>query len=206
MIDRNIETDRLSLKIPIMEEQYLLWNILRQEIVWQYYMSIPERFNNDRKLFQESLNDWSKQEKFFRKKIDNLNNDSDKYTWTIHLKDGTVIGQITVQPNPKYPENPKIRDIGWYIDPKLQGNGYAYEAAKAILDYMFTITDIEEIQTGANVVNMPSWKLMEKLGFVRVGQLPSSHYDKNGNQLESYNYILNRELYFSKNSETKKIK
>jgi len=71
---------------------------------------------------------------------------------------------------------------------------------------MFTITDIEEIQTGANVVNMPSWKLMEKLGFVRVGQLPSSHYDKNGNQLESYNYILNRELYFSKNSETKKIK
>lgn len=125
MCTRKIETERLSLNVPVIEEQYHLWNILRQEVVWQYYMNIPERFNNDRRLFQESLDDWTKQEQYFKKKIDNLDNDSDKYTWTIHLKDGTVIGQITVQPNPKYPTNPKVRDIGWYIDPKLQGNGFA---------------------------------------------------------------------------------
>lgn len=204
MNDRNIETERLSLKIPVMEDQYFLWNILRQEIVWQYYMHIPKRFNNDRSEFQKSFDDWSKQEKFYKMKIDNLNKDSDKYTWTIHLKDGTVIGQMTVQPNDKYPSNPKIRNVGWYIDPKLQGNGYAYEAAKAILDYMFTMTDIEEIQTEANVVNQSSWKLMEKLGFVRIGESLSSHYDKNGNQLSQYDYTINREMYLTPNKGIRK--
>ncbi len=205
MYDRNIETERLNLKVPVMEDQHFLWNILKQEIVWQYYMHIPERFNNDRNLFQESLDDWSKQEKFFKMKIDNLDKDSDKYSWTIHLKDGTVIGQMTVQPNSKYPDNPKIRNIGWYIDPKLQGNGYAYEAAKAILDYMFSVVDIDEIQTEANVINSPSWKLMEKLGFVRTGESLSSHYDKNGNQLSQYEYRITKEIYLTQNKEGRKL-
>lgn len=70
---------------------------------------------------------------------------------------------------------------------------------------MFTLTDIEEIQTGANIDNMPSWKLMEKLGFVRTGESLSSHYDKNGNQLKSYDYELNRDLYFDKAKKTNKM-
>lgn len=204
MNDRNIETERLSLKIPVLEDQYFLWNILKQEIVWQYYMSIPERFNHDRKLFQKSLNDWNKQEKFFRMKIDNLDKDSDMYTWTIHLKDGTVIGQMTVQPNSKYPDNPKIRNIGWYIEPKLQGNGYAYEAARAILDYMFSVVNIDEIQTEANVINIPSWKLMEKLGFVRIGESLSSHYNKDGNQLSQYEYMITKEMYLTSHKRIRK--
>lgn len=197
MNERNLETDRLSLKVPTMKEQYDLWNILRQESVWQHYMCIPKRFNNDRELFQKVLDDWDKQKRFFQMKIDNLDSDSDKYTWSIYLKDGTVIGQMTVQPNSNYPDNPKIRNVGWYIDPKLQGRGYAYEAASKIIDYMFTKTDVEEIKTEANIINKNSWKLMEKLGFVRIGESLSAHYDKEGNQLSQYNYKFTKEMYLS---------
>ena len=199
MVMSNLETERLSLRKPTMAEQYDLWNILRQEKVWQYYMNIPDRFNNDRKAFQESLDDWSKQEKFFKRKIDNAEEDSDKYTWSIFLKNGTVIGQMTVQPNDNYPDNPRIRTVGWFIDPKLQRQGYAYEAARAVLDYMFSQTDLKEIRTEANIVNPGSWGLMEKLGFIRIGESISSHYDINGNPLKQYNYMINRDMYLTKN-------
>ena len=37
--------------------------------------------------------------------------------------------------NVEYLEN--IRDVGWYIDPKYQGMGYATEVATAMIDFMF---------------------------------------------------------------------
>lgn len=62
--DRNIETERLYLKIPTMLEQYDLWKILKQEKVNKFYMATPTRFNNNRQAFQESLNNWEKQKIF----------------------------------------------------------------------------------------------------------------------------------------------
>ena len=167
---KNIETERLLLMVPTMKEQYDLWNILKQEKVNKWYMPTPERFNNDRNAFQNALNDWNKQAKFYQTKINSLNDNSNMFTWSIFLKNGTVIGQMTVQPKKKYPNNPEIRDVGWFINPKYQGQGYAYEAASAILDYMFFEVEIEIIKTSSAKINPSSWKLMEKLGFERTGK------------------------------------
>lgn len=192
MID--IKTKRLNLKRPTMDEQYALFNILRKEEVNKYYIVTPKRFKN-REEFLISLNDWNKQKKFYQKKIDNLNTDNYKYTWSIFLKDNTVIGQITVQPNNNYPNNTKIRDIGWFIDPKHQRKGYMFEAASAVLDYMFKEEKIDGIETGAAAINIPSWKLMEKLGFKRVGEIDSPYLDESGNHLLGYKYELCRSDY-----------
>lgn len=188
---KNIETERLSLRIPTMEEQYDLWNILKQEKINKYYMPTPKRFNN-REEFLVSLNDWSKQKEFYQKKVDNLDVDDYKYTWSVFLKDGPVIGQLTVQPNDNYPNNSKIRDIGWFIDLKYQRKGYMFEAASAILDYMFKEEKIDRIETLAAVINTPSWKLMDKLGFKRIGETNSPYLDDNNNYLLEYKYGLNR--------------
>ena len=197
---KNIETDRLLLKIPTMKEQYDLWNILKQEKVNRWYMPTPERFNGDRNSFQSSLNDWSKQEKFYQMKIDSLNDNSNMFTWSIFLKDGTVIGQMIVQPKKEFPNNPEIRDVGWFINPKYQGQGYAYEAAQAILDYMFNEVEIEEIRTSAAQINRGSWGLMEKLGFERTGEKTSTYLDENGEYLKSYTYEINCEKYLMNKS------
>lgn len=196
---KEFETTNLLITKPSMDEQYDLWNIIRQPIVWQYYMHIPGRFNNDRKLFQESLDNWDKQKKFFYNKVENLDSDDHRYTWTIKLKDGTPIGQMTVQPNSKYEGNLNIRNIGWFIDPKYQGHGYATEAATTILDFMFNVVLIDEIRTEANIINPASWKLMEKLGFKRIGESLSSHYDEVGNQLMQYDYLLTKDMYLKNN-------
>lgn len=194
---KNIETERLLLMVPTMKEQYDLWNILKQEKVNKWYMPTPVRFNNDRNAFQNELNNWNKQEKFYQMKIDSLNDNSNMFTWSIFLKNRTVIGQMTVQPEKEYPNNPEIRDVGWFINSEYQGQGYAYEAASAILNYMFFEVEIERIKTSAAKINPSSWKLMEKLGFERTGEKTSSYLDENGKYLKSYIYEITREEYLT---------
>lgn len=110
------------------------------------------------------------------------------------LKNGEVIGQMTVQSNSDY-DNLAIRNIGWYINPKYQGLGYATEAAMKIIEFMFNVVEIDSIITEANVVNCGSWKLMEKLGFERTGESVSNHIDDEGKNLMQYNYLLTKEKY-----------
>ena len=207
----NIETDRLYLKVPTMNEQKRIWEIIKKEDVNKYYFPTPDRIFNKynlkkdnvedlleaRKIFQLQLSDWERQKKFYEKKIIDINNgeNNQKYTWSIFLKDGNVIGQMTVQPNENYPDNENIRDVGWFIDPDYQKKGYAYEASKAILDYMFNDIGIERIETSAAAINPASWKIMEKLGFTYTGNKISTYLDDNNNIIECKCYSITKEQY-----------
>jgi RimJ/RimL family protein N-acetyltransferase len=211
---RELETDRLILKKPTMNEQFQLWNILRDENVNRYYFPTPDRIfdkNNlkkdnihdlkkARQIFMEQLNDWNRQQPFYEKKIESINSEDNgqKFTWSIFLKNGEVIGQITVQSSNKYPNNPEIRNIGWFVSPKYQGNGYASEAAIEVLRFMFEEVEIEKIITSAAIANPGSWKIMEKLGFERIGEKASTYFDNEDNILSCYCYRGNKELFLSK--------
>ena len=208
---KEIETDRLILKIPTMNEQKDLWNILIDEDVNRLYFPTPDRiFNKNnlskdkvedlieaRKIFLEQLNDWERQMPFYEKKIISINNgeDNNKFTWSIFLKSGEVIGQMTVQPSEFSDDNPGIRDVGWFISPKYQRKGYASEAAKAILDFMFYEVEIDKIITSAAAVNVGSWKIMEKLGFEFTYNKPFTYLDEFNNKVESKCYEVTREKY-----------
>ena len=139
---RQLETKRLLLKIPTINEQKDLWEIVRKEEVNRYYFPTPDRIFNKynlsknnkedllkaRSIFLEQLNDWQRQEPFYIKKIEDINNEENnqKFTWSIFLKDGTLIGQMTVQQSDEYPDNPSIRDVGWFIDSKYHQICYAF--------------------------------------------------------------------------------
>ena len=208
---KEIETERLILKIPTMNEQKDLWNILIDEDVNRLYFPTPDRiFNKNnlskdkvedlieaRKIFLEQLNDWERQMPFYEKKIISINNgdNSNKFTWSIFLKSGEVIGQMTVQPSEFSDDNPAIRDVGWFISPKYQRKGYASEAAKAILDFMFYEVEIDKIITSAAAVNVGSWKIMEKLGFEFTYNKPFTYLDEFNNKVESKCYEVTREKY-----------
>lgn len=205
-------TSRLELRLPTMKEQHRLWEILIDETVNRYYFPTPDRIfiKNDlskedindlktaRKIFMEQLSDWERQKPFYEKKIESirLQEDSQKYTWSIFLKDtDTVIGQITCQLKDNEPEN--IRDVGWYIDPNFQRQGYATEAANAVLDFMFNEVEITDIKTSAAEINPGSWKIMEKLGF-KYGGKNKSTYFKDNEILISKEYFCNRESYLNR--------
>lgn len=198
-----LHTERLDIRVPKYEDQYDLWNILKQESVNLYYHSTPSRFET-RKEYQEALQDWESQKKWYYLKIDNLDKDSDMYTWTIFLKTiDKPIGQITVQPNDQY-DDLNIRNIGWYINPELQGQGLAYEAAVEVLKFMFNQVEIERIETEAVTLNPASWKLMEKLGFVRTGIIKASYKDMEDNDIYKYTYFLNKSMFLERLKELDK--
>ena len=206
---KNLYTERLELRIPTMKEQYILWKILINEDINQYYFPTPDRIfvknnlskdniedlKNARKIFMKQLSDWERQKPFYEKKIEyiQMQEDSQKYTWSIFLKDTEiVIGQITCQPKDNKPDN--IRDVGWFIDTKYQGQGFATEAALTVLDFMFNEVEITDIYTGAAEINPASWKIMEKLGFEFVGTKKSSYF-KDNEILISKEYHCNKELF-----------
>lgn len=217
---KNFETEHLIIKKPTMNEQFELWNILRDENVNRYYFPTPDRIfvkNNlkkdnindlkkARKIFMEQLNDWKRQEPFYKNKIEsiNLEDNSQKFTWSIFLKNGEPIGQMTVQPSDEYANNPEIRDVGWFIKPKYQGNGYGTEVALTVLKFMFEEVEIRQIITSAAIINPGSWRIMEKLGFERIGKKQSTYFDNDDNILINYCYKVDREKFSKNNISLKK--
>ena len=188
-----IETDRLILKSQTMNEQKYLWSVLMIPSVNKYYLSVPVKF-------REKLKDWNKQEQFYIEEMKH-SNDLDIYRWSIFLKNGECIGRISCQEaefDSDSEIDPAIRDVGWYIDPRYQGNGYCTEAAQAMLKYMFEEVGITEIKTAAAIENPASWKIMEKLGFKRAGYTKMIQYTYLDELTEDYQYNITKEMYFDK--------
>jgi len=61
---------------------------------------------------------------------------------------------------------PATAEVGlfWAIDPALQKNGYAPEAARAVMEYLFTHEKLGRIIATTGYENLPSQKVMEKIG------------------------------------------
>lgn len=191
---RELHTNRLDIKIPTYEEQYDLWNLLKIESININLMTTPPCFNN-RKEFQKTLEDWELQKKKYYLNIDNLDKDSNMYTWTIFLKGtGKVIGQISIQPNEKY-NDLNIRNVGLFIDPKFHGQGLGYEVALEVLKFMFIEVEIQRIETKVLTTNIASWKLLEKLGFIRDGMFKASYKDNNEKDIYKYTYYLTKDMF-----------
>lgn len=214
----NLETKRLILKKPTMDEQFTLWSILKDAKVNRYYFPTPDRIfaennlNKDkiddlkkaRNIFQKYFGDWEKQKSFYENKILSIKyeDNRDKFTWSVFLKNGQLIGQITLHPKAEYPENPEIRGIAWYINPEYQGQGYGTEAAEAVLKFMFEKVNICKIITTVATANKSSIRILEKLGFERTGIKESTYYDDYGNILKCYFYTIDKNM-FMKNTQYK---
>ena len=188
---KTIETDRLILKAQTMEEQHYLWSVLMIPEVNRYYLTVPKKF-------AEKLKDWDKQEEYYKADMEHAN-DSDVFRWSIFIKDtGKCIGRVSCHEasHEGYETNdPSIRGVGWYIDPKYKGKGYGNEAAQAMMNYMFSECEINEIRTGAAIQNPASWMIMKKFGFIRLDNTKMVEYTYVDEPVEDYQYYLTRQMY-----------
>lgn len=71
-------------------------------------------------------------------------------------------------------------DIGWRLKASSQGNGYATEGALRCLDYAFNNLALKEIISVAPKVNIPSIKIMKKIGmkFIKEFNHPKLENDE----------------------------
>jgi len=89
----------------------------------------------------------------------------DEQWFFIEKNDGTKIGFIS------HFLRASETEIGYNIVPDQRNKGYATEAIRIIVDYLFLSKNIERIQANANPENFHSWKALEKAGFKREGIL-----------------------------------
>jgi [ribosomal protein S5]-alanine N-acetyltransferase len=88
--------------------------------------------------------------------------------WMVVLRDhGTSVGWVELAKL----SQPRRDDlaIGYEFGPEHWGRGYATEAARCVLDYAFTELEVDRLAAIARPENAASLRVLEKLGFRRVG-------------------------------------
>ncbi|MDA1635161.1 GNAT family protein [Bacillus cereus] len=83
----------------------------------------------------------------------------------ILIDEDTLIGHIVFH---KY-FGEHTYEIGWVFNPKYFNKGYASEAAQAILKYGFKEMKLHRIIATCQPQNIPSYRLMERIGMRREG-------------------------------------
>lgn len=63
-----------------------------------------------------------------------------------------------------------IGELGWIVNKQYWGNGFAYEAAKAVIHYFAANIGTTHFIAHCDAENIASYKTMEKLGMVRTGK------------------------------------
>lgn len=64
------------------------------------------------------------------------------------------------------PGHPQV-EIGWQFDKAVWGQGLAPEGARALLDYAFAVLELPEVVAFTAVINLPSQRVMQKIGMLR---------------------------------------
>jgi len=88
--------------------------------------------------------------------------------------DGRHIGAVSVS------KEDYGMEMGWILHKAYQGNGYAYEAARALIDFAIEVLDADRIVAHCDTRNAPSYRLMEKLGMRRVAEDEREYPDERG--------------------------
>lgn len=82
--------------------------------------------------------------------------------------------------------------LGWIINLKYQGQGFAYESAKAVMEYFSANMGIRYFCAYCDTMNTASYRLMEKLGMKRVKK--SGGRKNRASSEESFEYKYEIEL------------
>ena len=108
-------------------------------------------------------------------------------TWAITLKNySTLVGTIGFW---RIVKEHYRAEIGYLLDPELQGTGLMHEAVQPVLDYGFKMMKLHSVEANVNPANVASIKMLERNHFVREAHFKENYY-YNGKFLDSVIYSL----------------
>ncbi|MBD5131189.1 MAG: GNAT family N-acetyltransferase [Clostridiales bacterium] len=161
---QTIETERLILrKFKLADAQNTYDNYRSKEIVTKYVSWSHNTSVEDTKSYLAD---------FVLPEYDKENT----YRWAIVWKENNeVIGCIDVcETN----ERKRCAELGWCIGDEYWGRGIMPEAAKSVVEYLFSV-GYERIQATHHVENKKSGRVMEKIGMQYEGILKKGSMYKN---------------------------
>jgi RimJ/RimL family protein N-acetyltransferase len=96
--------------------------------------------------------------------------------WAVEVPDvSSFVGYVGLWPA-IYLDGPPV-EVGWRLDDRVWGRGYAPEAAAAALEFAFDRLGLAEVVSFTVPQNRSSWRVMEKIGLRRDPDRDFDHPD-----------------------------
>ena len=112
-------------------------------------------------------------------------------------KDGVVIGDLYLNVQDPWSQAEvreqaagTVVEIGYVLDPGYVGKGYATEAVREELRICFEEVGVRRVIAQCFADNVPSWRLMERLGMRREQHTRKDSLHRNGEWLDGMMYAL----------------
>ena len=102
----------------------------------------------------------------------------------LHIRDGWA--QLDVADQAERAE----AELGYAFHPDHHGKGYATEAGAAVLEIAFASLGVRRVTAGVFADNVPSWRLLERLGMRREGHNLRDSLHRERGWLDGYTYAL----------------
>ena len=81
-------------------------------------------------------------------------------------------------------------ELGWSLDPAYAGRGYATEAVAELIRICFEELHLRRVLAQCFAGNLPSWRLMERVGMRRESQDVRGSLHRSGEWLDGLAYAL----------------
>ena len=122
----------------------------------------------------------------------------DRFETTVVVEaDGHVIGDLMLEVQDAWGQT-EVADrakgtqaeLGWVLDPRHTGHGYATEAVRALIDISFNGLGLRRVTAACFADNDASWRLMERVGMRRETYNIRDSLHRSGEWLDGMVYAL----------------
>jgi RimJ/RimL family protein N-acetyltransferase len=171
-----VRTDRLTIRPATLDDADAAWQFRRLESVGRWMTAAPR----DR-------------EGFVRKFAE-----PEQLSRTLLMEhDGVVIGDLYVAVGDAWAQT-EVADrargvqaeIGWVLAPEHEGHGFATEAVTELLRICFEDLGLRRVFAQCFADNVPSWRLMERVGMRREEHAVRESLHRSGEWLDGLRYAL----------------
>jgi RimJ/RimL family protein N-acetyltransferase len=110
---------------------------------------------------------------------------------------GDLIGDLMVSPENPWAQAEVVEqakgvqaEIGWCIDPAVEGHGYATEAVRELIRVCFDELGFRRLVAHCFAANEASWRLMERVGMRREVYTVKESLHRSGEWMDGMSYAL----------------
>jgi RimJ/RimL family protein N-acetyltransferase len=177
-----IETQRLFLRDHLQEDWTDIHEYAKEPNFSEYDIWGPNS-EEDTKKFVSDMKEREKSNPRFQYDLALVEKETSK-----------VIGGVSLR---KDAEKSVVGSLGYAVNPRFQKRGFATEAVIAMINFGFKKLELQIIWATCDVLNAPSYKVMERSGLKRVGQLVK-HKEFKGQWHDSFRYEITALDYFER--------
>ena len=177
----NLETKRLLLrkiKSDDYKKAFNLWCHDEEQVLYTVH-GIHKTEEETKKFYDRWIKEYS---------------DNKTMRWIIELKEiNEPIGVIDI--NNTFSKYSSV-EVGYTIAKKYSNQGYATEATKRVMKYLFEECEIETFYAEFMEDNIASKKVMEKCGMTKEGCLRNRCEDRNGKRQNLISMSITKDEYY----------